>query len=246
MREQKSVHPKTAKLDEASALVKKEEERTERQKLSEMNRKQKLDYIFEYYGLTIAAVVLLVFAASFLLVHFLTNKETAFSVVAVNATEHSATVANEESHYASLLSSCGIDPESVRVNISSDIGVSPDPNDSASEGNVQTIQTWFMAGAVDAFFADEDFFYSLAEFDYFSDLSDYLPEEVLSAQEDNIVYAKSVETEAVYPAGVRLSADNAWLADSGWYADGAVLGIAEGAAHKDVAAAFILEVLEEK
>ena len=43
-------------------------------------------------------------------------------------------------------------------------------------------------------FSDYDFFYSLGEFDYFTDIRECFPEEVLEKYKDDIVYVKSTET----------------------------------------------------
>ena len=243
-REQTNVRPDMAKLSDDSALLQ-QDNRTERQKLSDMNGKEKLSYIAEYYGRTIILVTAGIIIAISLLIHFLFQKDIGLAVLAVNTTTMENTPADEAEYYDEVLSSCGIDPDSVRVSIDSSIGVSPNPNDSASQSNIQAIETRIMAGSVDVLFSDEDFLYSLGEFDYLEDLSTCLPQEVLEKYADDMVYTTSVETGETYAVGIRLS-DNAWIEATGWYeGSDAVIGIAAGVQNPEAARALVLTVLGE-
>ena len=61
--------------------------------------------------------------------------------------------------------------------------------------------------------------------------------------EDDLVYIKGVESGKTYPVGIRIPADNEWLQKSGWYEDGAVVGIQDNAEHGELATNFVLEIL---
>lgn len=246
MRDQKNIRPDLAVLPEDSVLYQKQEERTEREKLSEMNRGQKAAYVIEYYGRNIVIAVAIAAFAIFLLVHFAFKKDIALFVLAVNTTTLETGAMDEASYYDGILSACGLKPERVSVSVDSSIGVSPDPNDAVNKTNVQAVQNRFMTNAVDVFFSDEELLYSLAEFDYLEDLRDCLPQEVLEAHGDALVYATSLETGESCPVGIRLP-DNAWIQESGWY-EGieAVIGIGADTKHPEAAAALVLTVLGER
>ena len=129
--------------------------------------------------------------------------------------------------------------------VSSNRGASANENDGASAESIQMIQSLFMTQSVDVFFSDYDFFYSLGEFDYFTDIRECFPEEVLEKYKDDIVYVKSTETGKKYPIGIKLKG-NAWVEKTGWYPDTCVVGLAAGLKNKDLAVKFIEEnILED-
>lgn len=241
VREQKNVRPDMAVLPESSVLYEKQQESTEREKLSQMSRGQKAAYIAEYYGRNLVIAAALIAFVVFLILHFAFRKGIALYVLAVNTTTMQTGAMDEPSCYDSVLISCGVDPARVEVSVDSSIGVSPDPEDAVNKTNVQAVQNRFMANAVDVFFSDEELLYSLAEFDYLADLRDCLPQEVLEACGE-LVYVTSLETGETYPAGIRLPG-NAWIEESGWYAGNAVVGIGAGTQHPETAAALVREVL---
>ena len=106
----------------------------------------------------------------------------------------------------------------------------------------------FMTQSVDVYFCDYDFFYSLGEVDYFTDIREcFCEEDVLGKKyKDDIVYVKSSETGKKYPIGIKLKG-NAWGANrGGWYPDTCVVGLAAGLKKMDLAVKFIKEnILED-
>ena len=140
----------------------------------------------------------------------------------------------------------GVDLSKEEVSVNASLGVSATAEDSVGQSNLQTIQTQLMAGAVDVFFADEDVLYSIGEFEYLADLNSYLPAEILEKYEEDLIYVKGIESGKSYPVGIRLSEDNEWIQESGWYPDGATVGIQYNAEHGELAAALILEILGEE
>ena len=129
--------------------------------------------------------------------------------------------------------------------VSSNLGASANENDGASAESIQMIQSLFITQSVDVFFSDYDFFYSLGEFDYFTDIRECFSEDVLEKYKDDIVYVKSTETGKKYPIGIKLKG-NAWVEKTGWYPDTCVVGLAEGLKNKDLAVKFIEEnILED-
>lgn len=238
-------HPDLAKLSEDASIYQPENKKTTKEKLAEMDTKGKIAFIAEYYGISILVTLALVAAALFLVFHFLFAKDTAFNIMAVNTAQKECP-ADKEEFYKEFLEKNGIDLEKSEVSISTGLGVSRTGDDSASETNLRTIQTRLMSGSVDVFLADAELFYSVGEFEYLADLAEYLPEETIEKYKDDLVYARVVETGETRLAGIRLSASNKWLKETGWYEDSAVIGIADGAEHAELAKTYILEVLDEK
>ena len=182
---------------------------------------------------------------SFLIIHYVTQKDTALEIMAVNAMQSADNPAGDSGYYNDFLKENGLDPDKSEVLVSSNLGASANESDGASAESIQMIQSRFMTQSVDVFFADYDFFYSLGEFDYLADIREYLPEELLEKYKDDLVYVKSIETGKKYPIGIKLE-KNAWVKETGWYPDACVVGLADGLKNKDLAVKFIEEkILEE-
>ena len=241
MDDQKNIKPDFSKAGEDSILYKKEEPKTEREKLKELHGKDKIWYLVHYYGLQTIVALAIIGIISFLIIHYVTQKDTALEIMAVNAMQSADNPAGDSGYYNDFLKENGLDPDKSEVLVSSNLGASANENDGASA----EIQSRFMTQSVDVFFADYDFFYSLGEFDYLADIREYLPEELLEKYKDDLVYVKSIETGKKYPIGIKLE-KNAWVKETGWYPDTCVVGLADGLKNKDLAVKFIEEkILEE-
>ena len=245
MDDQKNIKPDFSKAGEDSILYKKEEPKTEREKLKELHGTDKVWYLVQYYGLQTVVALAVIGILAFLIVHYVTQKDTALEIMAVNAIQSEDNPAGDSGYYNGFLKENGLDPDKSEVLVSSNLGASANENDGASAESIQMIQSRFMTQSVDVFFADYDFFYSLGEFDYLADIREYLPEELLEKYKDDLVYVKSTETGKKYPIGLKLE-KNAWVKETGWYPDTCVVGLAEGLKNKDLAGKFIAEnILED-
>lgn len=245
MDDQKNIKPDFSKAGEDSILYKKEKPKTEREKLKELHGKDKIWYLVHYYGLQTIVALAIIGIISFLIIHYVTQKDTALEIMAVNAMQSEDNPAGDSGYYNGFLKENGLDPDKSEVLVSSNLGASANENDGASAESIQMIQSRFMTQSVDVFFADYDFFYSLGEFDYLADIREYLPEELLEKYKDDLVYVKSIETGEKYPIGIKLE-KNAWVKETGWYPDTCVVGLADGLKNKDLAVKFIEEkILEE-
>lgn len=179
MDDQKNIKPDFSKAGEDSILYKKEEPKTEREKLKELHGKDKIWYLVHYYGLQTIVALAIIGIISFLIIHYVTQKDTALEIMAVNAMQSADNPAGNSGYYNDFLKENGLDPDKSEVLVSSNLGASANENDGASAESIQMIQSLFMTQSVDVFFADCDFFYSLGEFDYLADIREYLPEELI-------------------------------------------------------------------
>ena len=243
MDDQKNVMPDRSRTSEDSILYKKTVQKTEREKLKELHGKDKAWYLLQYYGLQTLIALVLIAVVGYVVIHYVTQKNIALQIMAVNAVQSENNPASEESYYTDFLTENGLDPKENTVFVSGDLGATTNPDDSASVESIQMIQSRFMTGSVDVFFSDYDFFYSLGEFDYLADIRDYLPDEVLEKYKEDLVCVKSAETGKEYPIGITLK-QNAWAKETGWYKDSCVVGLAEGLKDSDLAVKFIEKVLE--
>ena len=244
MDDQKNIKPDFSKAGEDSILYKKEEPKTEREKLKELHGKDKIWYLVHYYGLQTMVALAIIGTISFLIIHYITQKDTALEIMAVNAIQSADNPAGDSGYYNDFLKENGLDPDKSEVLVSSNLGASANENDGASAESIQMIQSLFMTQSVDVFFSDYDFFYSLGEFDYLADIREYLPEELLEKYKDDLVYIKGLDSGKTYPVGIRLK-NNKWIKKTGWYKDEVVVGIADNAKDGDLATALVLEILGE-
>lgn len=245
MDDQKNIRPDFSKAGTDSILYKKEEPKTEKEKLKELHGTDKVWYLVQYYGLQTVVALAVIGILAFLIVHYVTQKDTALEIMAVNARQSADNKMEDSDYYDSFLKENGIDPDKNEVLVSSNLGASANENDGASAESIQMIQSRFMTQSVDVFLADYDFFYSLGEFDYLADIREYLPEDLLEEYKEDFVYVKSTETGKKYPIGIKLKG-NAWVEKTGWYPDTCVVGLAAGLKNKDLAVKFIEEnILED-
>lgn len=245
-----NVHPDQSVLSENSAFYKPEDNRTTREKLQSMNFKDKIIFIVQYYGLKILAVVAAILLVLYFILHAVFQKDTVLSIMAVNAQDIMTTTAaaDEQSFYDDFLTEHEIDPKDVEVAIDSSSNIVANDADSSSLESIQSIQVKLVAGTEDVMLADEEFMQSIGEMGYLADLTGYLPQEMLDRYADDILYATNVDSGDKVAVAIRLSDDNKWLADSGWFANvkGPMIGVCSSAQNLDLAEDFVKYVLGEE
>ena len=98
MDDQKNIKPDFSKAGEDSILYKKEEPKTEREKLN-------------YYGLQTIVALAIIGIISFLIIHYVTQKDTALEIMAVNAMQSADNPAGDSGYYNDFLKENGLDPD---------------------------------------------------------------------------------------------------------------------------------------
>lgn len=88
---------------------------------------------------------------SFLIIHYVTQKDTALEIMAVNAIQSEDNPAGDSGYYNGFLKENGLDPDKSEVLVSSNLGASANENDGASAESIQMIQSRFMTQSVDVF-----------------------------------------------------------------------------------------------
>lgn len=214
-----------------------DEHMSEKEKLSLMDKKQKKEYILEYYAPKALFVLVIVGIVVFLLVKHFTAGTAALNIVAVNTSQQESK-ANEKTYYQEFLNENGYDDGKEYVSISTGIGVSTDPNDAMSQDSLQLVQNKFMANAVDVFFADSELVLSLGEFGYMQNLDTVLSDELKEKYKDSFVYATVIETGEKMPVGIKIG-NNSWVRETGWYGDDVAVGFGENARNMELAIKFL-------
>ena len=115
MDDQKNIKPDFSKAGEDSILYKKEEPKTEREKLKELHGKDKIWYLVHYYGLQTIVALAIIGIISFLIIHYVTQKDTALEIMAVNAMQAEDNPAGNSGYYNDFLKENGLDPDKSEV-----------------------------------------------------------------------------------------------------------------------------------
>lgn len=239
-------------LSEDALIYQKDREKSEKEKLAGMSKREKFGYFLQYYGLKTLFVFIAVCFVIYLAVHFTMKKEQVMGILAVNA-DGVNPVAVDSSYFNDFLKEHGYNPKKKEVGVNYSIFLQAGDKDALSQSSSEMVQALFFTQAIDVFLADEDFFVQMAGTDYVADLYDYLDEALLDRYKDEIVYASvtilddednvaGIENRAV---GIRITPeDNRWLSDTGWYESPVVLGLSEGSTENEIAVTMILEILE--
>ena len=237
-----NYRPVKTVLGEDSDFYQKPEIKTEKQKWSELSKKQKRRYFRDYYLWKTLGVALGVFVVAFLIIHFATKTTMVMGVMAVN-TDGDHIEATSPDYFNDFLEENGVNPKKEKVNLNYTIWIDPNSGESVDTTSLETIQTLFMTRSVDVFFSDETFFKCMAGTDYLVDIRDYLPEELIEKYQDDIVWAKDEETGETIAAGIRLK-ENDWVKATGWYDGEVVVGMADGMKSPELATALMEEILK--
>lgn len=235
--------PSSSLLDENAKLYQKPSKRTEKEKWNSLYKVEKKEYFLEYYGLKTLAIVVIFVIIIFLGIQFITKKDVALYVVAVNA-ENSESSAGIDDYFKRFLEEHGKDIKEEEVSCQSSLFINATSEDTIDDTVLDNITTLFITQSVDVFMADEGFYGSMAGTDYIADITEYLPAEVIEKYADNIVYVKNEVTGEKFAAGIQVN-NNEWMQNYGFYKDEAVIGLADSVVHPDLAVALILEILGE-
>ena len=203
-------------------------------RMKDLKGKAKIEYYIEYYGWRTLGAISVCAIIIFLIVHFATNKTIVSGVLAVNCDGENMQ-AVDNTYFDDYLEEMGYDTSRVTMTVNCGLYVKADYEDQVTRSTMQTIQTMFVTHAVDVFLADEEYFVAVAQSDYLANLEDVLTEDELEGHEDQLVYATDAVTGQEILAGIRLTNDSTWLAATGWYEDGAVIGLTEVRKSDDLA-----------
>jgi hypothetical protein len=224
-------------LDDNADIYRRRDAISEKQKLSEMNFKEKLEYFNTYYKYkTIAIIAATVFVIYFLYTVLTPKPETVLYSAVINyaISEEQATIIQEEfGDYLDI----NPDKENILIDTSFYLGTSGDFNQ-VTMTNEEKLQVYLFGSDIDIIIAPESSFSKYASFDYFEKLSDQLPTDLISKLADSFYYSTTDENPTNTPYGIYL--DNAKIYDnSGKRIERPILGIVVNSEHKSNAVEFV-------
>ncbi|MCD7715362.1 MAG: hypothetical protein LUI39_02775 [Lachnospiraceae bacterium] len=246
-------------LDETASIYQQREVKSGREQMAALHGKEKREFFREYYGKKLLAAVVIAVVVLYFIYNYVTTPENALNILAVNASEE-GNEEYEETYFLDFLEQNGVDASRYVVNANRSVNVDANSEDSFNTSSVETIVTLFTAQEVDLFFADNDYFLSMAALDYMENLEDYLTEEEIAAlDEDDLIYVTVQESDDEYEmekdpdsnagetilAGIRLSQEEGWLKEMNWYPDGfdVIVGIPLSVKNEDLALKMFREIL---
>ncbi|MCD7735716.1 MAG: hypothetical protein LUI07_01920, partial [Lachnospiraceae bacterium] len=140
-------------------------------------------------------VLALILVAAQFVRNYVTTKDNALNILAINAGGN-ANEEFEEAFLTGFLEENGVNTSKYEVSVNRSVTVNADSADYSSAYSEGTLLTLFTAQQVDLFFADYDYFRSMASEGYAKNLEDYLTEEELAALDtDSLVYVTVQEDD---------------------------------------------------
>lgn len=219
-------------LDDSAAIYNRAPEKSEKQKWSEMDGKERLSYFKEYY---LKKVIIGIFCLGLLIYFGVTifgpKEENILFVAVVNDyLDDDATAAME----GEIKECLGSTEKLERVFFDDSFYMN---GEGVDKSNVYTkMMAYVAAGEIDIMIADPDMFKTYSYSEFYGDLREVLPADMYSLYEDKIVWAEvpvddEGKVESV-PLGISL-ADSAKYKEMLGYEANPILGIVANTKHID-------------
>jgi hypothetical protein len=219
------------KLDDNAELYKKREYKTEREKLREMTLKEKLGYLWEYYRIHAAIVVIVIIIISYVLHGILSPKiETKFYAAFVDNIVPIDTLDQYQAEFSDYLK---LNPQKAKVNFNNNFYLSSDS--SYSMNMKQALSTYIYAKEIDVIIAPESEFKNFAYYGFLSPLTDELPTDLYSNLTDHFYLSDQDKNTEKQVFGIYLNDTELYKGAKEPY----LLGIVANARHKENAAMFL-------
>ena len=210
--------------------------------IKDLKGKARIEYIWDYYKLPILAAICVIAFIIYMIVHFVTYKETALEIFMVNTTNQ-----NTEEVAAStdeFFQQEGLSSKDEEIFIDTSIQFSEDMGDSTNYYSNQSLTVKFAVGGGDILFAPDYVFNTYAASSAMMPLTDILTDDELEQYKDILVYTTEEESGETYPCGVTLT-DNEWLLTHHFYPEGETLylGIGYNSKSPEIARDFFHYIL---
>ena len=212
--------------------------RKDRETLRGLQGKKKLQFVWDYYK--IPSIVIAFSAVVAVLAVFVRSptKDTAVYIVWVNAVSQ-----DENSYFDDLLHAADPEFSEKFTDLNTGYSLGIEGNEASDAQTLQVLAALFGVGDLDIYIADKTYFDQYERKDAFADLSELLPEEILSQAGNRICYhvtGKGVRIPDAYVITEGSGADIAGYLRPG---EKAYLGILDNAQNKENAAKLLAEMI---
>lgn len=228
---------KESALDDNASIYAPREEKSEKQKLKDMNLSEKLSYFKSYYlAKTIIGLVVIGLAVYLIYTIASPKPDTVLDTAIVNYPFSDETVDKITTDMNERLK-LDANKENIMIDASYYLGSGSD-NSEYSIGTQQKLSTYMYAGELDVIIAPESLFQSYVTAGFFAKLTDILPTELLTTLSDSIFESTTEDTTVAGAYGIYL--DNTDLfKESSNAADRPVLGILVNSKNSDNGVEFL-------
>ena len=210
--------------------------RRDRETLKQLDRKARLQMIWDYYKLPIIGAVCVFILAVLTIAIRISASGTAFYAVFVNAEEGGKKDGLDE-----LLLRSGLSLDGKTIDVSANYALHYDDPANSYADTVQVLAALFGIGDLDIFAADEPVFQAYADKDAFVDLSLFIERQDLDRMKK---YTRPGEGGRELVVGLYLSSPSP-LHTAGYYSGEVIIGIAANARNLDESLAFVKQLLAE-
>lgn len=212
------------------------------EKWKAMSPKEKREHIWEYYGKIIIVALVIVASAAWFLYEGLSKRDPQMSVIMLNMPNNAAGQAGFEG----FLQEYGYEVYPGAVQMVSHLQIYIESSDPEALYNnyqaVQTLHSLLSAGDKELIFGTGQWYEeTLIHSGALMDLSKVLPESVLEALGDAVMYSEATEEEPSYPCAIDLK-DNPWLKQSGYYTR-CYVGVSVSTDNLKIATEFLTYIL---
>ena len=212
------------------------------EKWKAMTPHEKREHIWEYYGRTIIVVLIIIASVSWFAYEALSKRDPQMSVIMLNMPDSTM----GQSGFEGFLQEYGYEVYPGAVQMVSHIGIYTESTDPEvlyqNYQSVQTLHALLSAGDKELIFGTGQWYEeTLIHSGALMDLSKVLPESVLEALGDSVMYSEATEEEPAYPCAIDLK-DNAWLEQSGYYTQ-CYVGVSVSTDNLQIATEFLTYIL---
>ena len=228
--------PKQTRLNDSAEIYQQRQEQSEKDKLSEMNLKEKASYLWEYYKLHALFTILVIAVIAYVVHEYLTpDKDTMLYVAVIDSPVVPEVLKDFETQITEYLK---IDPEREEVVLNSQFYFSSDGEYSMNMR--QVLVTYVAAQDVDIIIAPKSEFESYSYYGYMYSLSDLLPTDLYSKLSEYFYIGTREENPAEKVYGIYLDEAPLFI-NNGRISpeDPYILGVVGNARHTENAVEFI-------
>ena len=219
-----------------------EEIRKDRETFANLeNRKAKLAFLWDYYKLPIAGIVLAMIIVVASLVNLIFRKPVALYAVLVNSDAQIIEV--DDDVFNRELEKAGIKMGKSVVDINDYLTLGMDNREEDDIETLQVLNALFSITDLDVFVGFKNDFDMFIEGDAFLDLSEHIDEGILSKRKDDLYSYKNSEGKMIV-GGIVLHPGSP-LHEAYYYHNDVLIGVASNAANLDNALALIEQLLRD-
>lgn len=184
-------------------------------KIKELEPKERLPYIWEYYKLAIIGGVAGILFVAYIIKQIVMPEPTSLMDLMIVNVDGEGVM--DTTLFDDFLTDAGYSTDDYKLAVNTNLNVRAGKDGLDGDVNsIQVLYTLFAADGVDAFMSGEDVFRAIAKNEMFVPLDKVADAETIEKYKDQLVYAVDDETGEEYAVGIILK-DNKKVEDAGFF-----------------------------